>query len=119
MVSVGADLVRRKKSLPVTAVLTSGTSAGRELVALYRADCLLDACQVAPASELAEKSGGRAWVQRETTARLAGGGHASRRGLLRAEGPRGAARSGETDDANTEENCGGPGDRVDSFVRCR
>jgi geranylgeranyl diphosphate synthase type I len=68
---VGADLVRRKKSLPVVAALTSRTAAGRELAALYRADGPLDTGQVARASELVEKSGGRRWAQRETRARLA------------------------------------------------
>jgi geranylgeranyl diphosphate synthase type I len=67
---VGADLVRRKKSMPVVAALTSGTAAGRELAAIYRTDGPLDACQVAHASELVETSGGRSWAQRETTARL-------------------------------------------------
>jgi geranylgeranyl diphosphate synthase type I len=69
---VGADLVRRRKSLPVVSALTSGTAAGRELAAMCRAGGPLDACQVARASELVEESGGRAWAQRETTARPTG-----------------------------------------------
>jgi geranylgeranyl diphosphate synthase type I len=66
---VGADLARRKKTLPVVAALTSGTSAGRELSTLYRSDGPLD---VARAARLVEEAGGRAWAREVTAARLAG-----------------------------------------------
>jgi geranylgeranyl diphosphate synthase type I len=68
---VGADLARRKKTLPVAAALTSDTAAGRKLLALYRGDGQLDAGQVARAARLVEDAGGRAWARHETAARLA------------------------------------------------
>jgi geranylgeranyl diphosphate synthase, type I len=67
---VGADLVRRKKSLPVVAALASDTEAGRELSALYRGDRPLDDGQVARAARLVEEAGGREWAERETAVRL-------------------------------------------------
>jgi geranylgeranyl diphosphate synthase type I len=57
---VGADLARRKKSLPVVAALASGTAAGDELARVYRADAEVD---VARAGELVEAAGGRQWAQ--------------------------------------------------------
>lgn len=68
---VGADLARRKKSLPVVAALTSGTEAGRELAALYREDGPLDRERIQRAAELVEAAGGRAWAREEVAARLA------------------------------------------------
>jgi geranylgeranyl diphosphate synthase type I len=68
---VGADLARRKKTLPVVAALASGTAAARELSALYREDGPLDAGQVARAARLVEEAGGRAWAREETASRLA------------------------------------------------
>jgi geranylgeranyl diphosphate synthase type I len=56
----GADLVRRKKSLPVVAALASGTAAGAELAKVYRADGPVD---VAHASALVESAGGTAWAR--------------------------------------------------------
>jgi geranylgeranyl diphosphate synthase type I len=68
---VGADLARRKKTLPVVAALASGTAAGGELSALYHGPGLLTPAQVARAAELVEAAGGRAWARAEATARLA------------------------------------------------
>ncbi|HEV2636330.1 MAG TPA: family 2 encapsulin nanocompartment cargo protein polyprenyl transferase [Actinocrinis sp.] len=59
---VGADLVARKKSLPVVAALTSGTAAGEELAALYHGDLPVDVADVARLAELVERAGGRAWA---------------------------------------------------------
>jgi geranylgeranyl diphosphate synthase type I len=59
----GADLLARKKSLPVVAALTSGTAAGKELAAVYNTDLPLDVADVARLAELVERAGGRAWAQ--------------------------------------------------------
>jgi geranylgeranyl diphosphate synthase type I len=67
---VGADLFRRKKSLPVVAALASDTAAGRELADLYRRDEPLDADAVARAAVLVERAGGRAWAHEQADARL-------------------------------------------------
>ncbi|MGW7532236.1 family 2 encapsulin nanocompartment cargo protein polyprenyl transferase [Amycolatopsis sp. NPDC054798] len=56
---VYSDLRSRKKSLPVVAALTSGTSAGQELAMLYR-QALPDDC-LAKAASLVDEAGGRAW----------------------------------------------------------
>jgi geranylgeranyl diphosphate synthase type I len=62
---VGNDLRHRKKSLPVVAALTSGTSAGVELAALYGTDRELDELDVARAAELVEESGAREWCREQ------------------------------------------------------
>jgi geranylgeranyl diphosphate synthase type I len=67
---VGADLLRRKKTLPVVAALASGTRAGRELSALYQETGPLTPAQVTRAAELVEAAGGRAWAQAEVADRL-------------------------------------------------
>ncbi len=59
----GADLLVRKKSLPVVAALTSGTAAGEELAALYHADLPADGAGIARLADLVERAGGRAWAQ--------------------------------------------------------
>ncbi|MFI9814203.1 polyprenyl synthetase family protein [Saccharothrix variisporea] len=61
------DLLRRKKSLPVVAALTSGTPAGAELASLYRSD---DADPVRLAA-LVEQAGGREWSESEASRLLA------------------------------------------------
>lgn len=61
---VGADLARRKKSLPVVAALASGTSEAGELAALYRLDRRLTPAELVRAAELIERAGGRAWIER-------------------------------------------------------
>jgi geranylgeranyl diphosphate synthase type I len=57
---VFSDLQNRKKSLPVVAALTSGTTAGHELAALYLGEDPLDLLR---AAELIELAGGRTWAQ--------------------------------------------------------
>lgn len=69
---VGADLARRKKSLPVVAALASGTRAGRDLAQLYVTEQPLTSTDLARAAQLVEQAGGRAWAQREADRRLAG-----------------------------------------------
>jgi geranylgeranyl diphosphate synthase, type I len=59
----GADLLARKKSLPVVAALTSGTAAGQELATVYHADPPADGADVARLADLVERAGGRAWAQ--------------------------------------------------------
>jgi geranylgeranyl diphosphate synthase type I len=56
----GADLARRKKSLPVVAALTSGTVAGAELARAYAADGPVD---VAHTRALVESACGTAWAR--------------------------------------------------------
>ncbi|MCS0634339.1 polyprenyl synthetase family protein [Streptomyces sp. LP05-1] len=65
----GADLVARKKSLPVVAALTSGTPAAAELAALY-ARPVLDEPAVRRAAGLVERAGGRAWAQEQAADRM-------------------------------------------------
>lgn len=90
----GADLVYRKKSLPVVAALESGTAAGRRLAELYlpprerpsgrepaaalgerrgsasRAGGAATAEEVATLSELVIEAGGRAWAERTAAEQL-------------------------------------------------
>lgn len=62
---VGADLRRRKKSLPVVAALANGGAAADRLATLYRgADPLGDA-DIREATLLVEEAGGRSWAQAE------------------------------------------------------
>jgi geranylgeranyl diphosphate synthase, type I len=68
---VGADLVARKKSLPVVAALNSGTAAGEYLAWIYAQDEPLDAQAVTLAADLVESAGGRAWARAEATRRVA------------------------------------------------
>ena len=65
---VGADLVARKKSLPVVAALTSGTAAGEELAAVYHSDLPVDGDGVVHLADLVERAGGRAWAQSQAAA---------------------------------------------------
>ncbi len=58
---VGADLARRKKSIPVVAALTSGTREGAELAARYAEPGELDDAAVAGAAQLVAMTGARAW----------------------------------------------------------
>lgn len=59
---VGADLRRRKKSLPVVAALGSGTPAGRRLAELYDDERPMEAADVVRATALVEEAGGRSWA---------------------------------------------------------
>ncbi|MFI8367214.1 family 2 encapsulin nanocompartment cargo protein polyprenyl transferase [Streptomyces sp. NPDC085466] len=65
----GADLVARKKSLPVVAALTSGTDAGEELAELYSRDAL-DERAVRAAADAVERAGGRDWAQAQAADRM-------------------------------------------------
>ncbi len=53
-----SDLRERKKSIPVTVALTSGTAAGRKLADLYARDHLEEA-EIETAAALVEEAGGR------------------------------------------------------------
>ncbi|MEV0241520.1 polyprenyl synthetase family protein [Streptomyces sp. NPDC050674] len=62
---VGADLMARKKSLPVVAALAGTDSAAERLRALYASAHPLDEQDVARARELVEKAGGRQAAEEE------------------------------------------------------
>ncbi|MBT2448175.1 polyprenyl synthetase family protein [Streptomyces sp. ISL-43] len=64
----GADLLARKKSLPVVAALTSGTAAGRELADLYAGPMTGD--DVRRAADAVERAGGRDWAQAHAADRM-------------------------------------------------
>ncbi|MFJ6794446.1 family 2 encapsulin nanocompartment cargo protein polyprenyl transferase [Streptomyces sp. NPDC091268] len=64
----GADLIARKKSLPVVAALTSGTEAGEELAALYEGP--MTGGDVRRAAEAVERAGGRDWAQAHAADRM-------------------------------------------------
>ncbi|MCX5584568.1 family 2 encapsulin nanocompartment cargo protein polyprenyl transferase [Streptomyces erythrochromogenes] len=66
--SAGADLIARKKSLPVVAALTSGTAAGRELADLYAGPMTGD--DVLRAADAVERAGGRDWAQAQAADRM-------------------------------------------------
>lgn len=61
---VGADVARRKRSLPVAVALESGTSAGDELADLYCSEEPMTPPLIARATALIEDAGGRQWVRR-------------------------------------------------------
>ncbi|WP_411102275.1 family 2 encapsulin nanocompartment cargo protein polyprenyl transferase [Streptomyces sp. cmx-4-9] len=64
----GADLIARKKSLPVVAALTSGTAAGEELAALYAGP--MTGADVAAAAAAVDRAGGRDWAQAHAADRM-------------------------------------------------
>ncbi|MCX5194457.1 family 2 encapsulin nanocompartment cargo protein polyprenyl transferase [Streptomyces sp. NBC_00249] len=64
----GADLIARKKSLPVVAALTSGTGAGEELAALYAGPMTGE--DVTAAARAVERAGGRDWAQAHAADRM-------------------------------------------------
>ncbi|WP_405488947.1 family 2 encapsulin nanocompartment cargo protein polyprenyl transferase [Streptomyces sp. NBC_00096] len=64
----GADLLARKKSLPVVAALTSGTAAGKELAELYAGPMTGD--DVRRAAAAVERAGGRDWAQAHAADRM-------------------------------------------------
>ncbi|MFE2145777.1 family 2 encapsulin nanocompartment cargo protein polyprenyl transferase [Streptomyces sp. NPDC059456] len=64
----GADLIARKKSLPVVAALTSGTTAGEELAALYAGPMTED--DVRKAAAAVDRAGGRDWAQAHAADRM-------------------------------------------------
>jgi geranylgeranyl diphosphate synthase, type I len=68
---VGSDLRARKKSVPVVAALTSGTSAGRELAALLATPEPLTEDEVSRATALIEDAGGKEQIEKMADAELA------------------------------------------------
>ncbi|MET9882564.1 family 2 encapsulin nanocompartment cargo protein polyprenyl transferase [Streptomyces sp. NPDC006430] len=64
----GADLLARKKSLPVVAALTSGTAAGEELATLYAGPMTGD--DVLRAADAVDRAGGRDWAQAHAADRM-------------------------------------------------
>jgi geranylgeranyl diphosphate synthase, type I len=66
----GADLVARKKSLPVVAALGSGTPAAAELAGLYFGDRPLSAEDVRRAAWCVEQAGGRDWARSQADERI-------------------------------------------------
>jgi geranylgeranyl diphosphate synthase type I len=68
---VYSDLRNRKKSLPIVAALTSGTSAGNELGSLYHRERPLSDPDLIHAAELVDLAGGRAWSRTEADRLLA------------------------------------------------
>ncbi|MGW1774370.1 family 2 encapsulin nanocompartment cargo protein polyprenyl transferase [Streptomyces sp. NPDC002104] len=64
----GADLLARKKSLPVVAALTSGTGAGAELAELYAGPMTGE--DVVRAAAAVERAGGRDWAQAHAADRM-------------------------------------------------
>lgn len=69
--SVGNDVVRRKRSLPVVAAMASGTAAGRELAELYKSDTPLSATEVSRAVDLIVAAGGRELAMKYAAERAA------------------------------------------------
>ncbi|MFI9269487.1 family 2 encapsulin nanocompartment cargo protein polyprenyl transferase [Kitasatospora sp. NPDC052896] len=67
----GADLLARKKSLPVVAALCSGTGAGAELAELYALERPLADVEVRRAADAVDRAGGRAWAQGASCERMA------------------------------------------------
>ncbi|GGW33226.1 polyprenyl synthetase [Streptomyces lucensis JCM 4490] len=71
----GADLVARKKSLPVVAALAAGTPAAAELASLYGKPHVKEAADAAEeitrATQAVERAGGRDWAQAEAADRMA------------------------------------------------
>ncbi|MER7850717.1 family 2 encapsulin nanocompartment cargo protein polyprenyl transferase [Kitasatospora sp. NPDC096077] len=68
---VGADLVARKKSLPVVKALGSGTLAGARLAELYALERPLSAQELADCAAAVDAAGGRGWAQGESCERMA------------------------------------------------
>jgi len=71
---VGSDLRARKKSLPITFAIGSGTPAGEELAAWLRTEAPAGGDPdevIAKASTWVEQAGGRDWALLEASARLA------------------------------------------------
>ncbi|MFE7528456.1 family 2 encapsulin nanocompartment cargo protein polyprenyl transferase [Kitasatospora sp. NPDC057542] len=68
---VGADLVARKKSLPVVAALGSGTVEGKRLGELYALERPLSPEELTQCAADVEAAGGRGWAQGESCERMA------------------------------------------------
>ncbi|GHJ35899.1 polyprenyl synthetase [Streptomyces sp. TS71-3] len=67
----GADLIARKKSLPVVAALTSGTPAAVELADLYAAPATHATVDLERTVQAVERAGGRDWAQTHAADRMA------------------------------------------------
>ncbi len=65
-----SDIRSRKKSLPVVAVLNSGSPAARRLAALYQQQRKLTDDEVAMLADLIDSAGGRDWCLTQATALL-------------------------------------------------
>lgn len=65
---VGADLMARKKSLPVVAALASGTPAAADLAELYRGPCT--EAELERTVLAVERAGGRDWAQLQAADRM-------------------------------------------------
>ncbi|GAB2735691.1 polyprenyl synthetase family protein [Amycolatopsis magusensis] len=59
---VGADLLARKKSAPVAAALSAGTTGSARIAALYARPGQLTGAEVDQLTELIEEAGGRDWT---------------------------------------------------------
>jgi geranylgeranyl diphosphate synthase type I len=70
---VGSDLRARKKSLPVTYAVNSGSTPGRLLAEWLTTAGPDDEADIARAADLVEAAGGRAWAEEEARRRLAAG----------------------------------------------
>jgi geranylgeranyl diphosphate synthase, type I len=68
---VGADVLARKKSLPVVAALTSDTPAAAELAGILESTGTLGEDDVVRAADLVVAAGGRQWAEQEADDRLA------------------------------------------------
>jgi geranylgeranyl diphosphate synthase type I len=66
----GSDLASRKKSLPVVAALSAGTTASDKLARLYGRREKLDERAITQATQLIEAAGGRTWAQDEARRRI-------------------------------------------------
>src|SRR5215470_2417552 len=71
---VMSDLRTRKKSLPVVAALTSGTTSGRDFGVLLARPEPLGEDELVRAARLVEDAGGRAWAEAEADTALAAAG---------------------------------------------
>jgi geranylgeranyl diphosphate synthase, type I len=71
---VRSDLRTRKKSLPVVAALTSGSTPGDELGALLTSAEPLSEDDLLRAAELVEAAGGKAWAEAEADVQLGSAG---------------------------------------------
>lgn len=67
---VGADLIRRKATLPVIAALNSRCNAGMDLRALYCSEAAMTRRDVARATELIEAASGRQAAHHHATERI-------------------------------------------------
>jgi geranylgeranyl diphosphate synthase type I len=69
--SSSSDVRAGKRSAPIVAALTSDTTAGRRLAALFAGGPIEDDAEVELATSLIDEAGGLAWAAAEADARLA------------------------------------------------